>query len=95
MEVANRGKELPSAEELQEEMDAQPQASVTYLIRGLRRRGLRISQNALLHALQREALPDVYAELFAQLQGVEESFEDYAPKAVRMPGAHYEQMSLF
>ena len=95
MEVANRGKELPSAEELQEEMDAQPQASVTYLIRSLRRRGLRISQNALLHALQREALPDVYAELFAQLQGVEESFEDYAPKAVRMPGAHYEQMSLF
>ena len=36
-----------------------------------------------------------YAELFAGLQGEEESFEDYAPKAVRIPGAHYEQMSLF
>lgn len=94
-ETANRGKKLPSAAELQEEMDAQPQASVTDLIRSLRRRGLRISQNALVHALQRETIPDVYAELLTQLQEVEESFEDYAPKTVRMPGVHYEQMSLF
>ena len=28
-------------------------------------------------------------------EGEEESFEDYAPKIVRIPGAHYEQMSLF
>ena len=76
-------------------MDAQPQASVTDLIRSLRRRGLRISQNALVHALQRETIPDVYAELLTQLQEVEESFEDYAPNTVRMPGVHYEQMSLF
>ena len=79
----------------QEEMDAQPQALLTYLIRSLRRRGLRISQKALVNSLQRESIPDAYAELFAGLQGEEESFEDYAPKAVRIPGAHYEQMSLF
>ena len=76
-------------------MDAQPQALLTYLIRSLRRRGLRISQKALVNSLQRESIPDAYAELFAGLQGQEESFEDYAPKAVRIPGAHYEQMSLF
>ncbi len=95
METANRGRELPSEEELQQEMDAQPKVSVAYLIRSLRRRGLRISQAVLVSALQREAVPDVYAELFAQLQGEEEAFEDYALKAVRAPGAHYEQMSLF
>ena len=94
-DTANRGKDLPSAAELQEEMDAQPQALLTYLIRSLRRRGLRISQKALVNSLQRESIPDAYAELFAGLQGEEESFEDYAPKAVRIPGAHYEQMSLF
>ena len=94
-DTANRGKDLPSAAELQEEMDAQPQALLTYLIRSLRRRGLRISKKALVNSLQRESIPDAYAELFAGLQGEEESFEDYAPKIVRIPGAHYEQMSLF
>ena len=94
-DTANRGKDLPSADELQEEMDAQPQALLTYLIRSLRRRGLRISKTALVNSLQRESIPDAYAELFAGLQGEEESFEDYAPKIVRIPGAHYEQMSLF
>ncbi len=94
-DTANRGKDLPSAAELQEEMDAQPQALLTYLIRSLRRRGLRISPKALVNSLQRESIPDAYAELFVGLQGEEESFEDYAPKAVRIPGAHYEQMSLF
>ena len=47
-DTANRGKDLPSADELQEEMDAQPQALLTYLIRSLRRRGLRFPKMQLV-----------------------------------------------
>ena len=35
-------------------------------------------KKALVNSLQRESIPDAYAELFAGLQGEEESFEDYA-----------------
>ena len=66
------------------------------------RQGVRLLLEGIGEDPEREGLRDtpdrvarMYAELFAGLQGEEESFEDYAPKAVRIPGARYEQMSLF
>lgn len=96
-EAANRNQELPAREELQAEMDAQPdKPQVGYLLRSLRRRGFAISKSNLVRALTTEQIPEEYVRLFEGWQtSEEESFEDYAPKATKTSGVHYEQISLF